>query len=47
MSDSYKTKVIEKYADGREVGRAERSGAFGMEFLYTKKAIDPYISEDK
>lgn len=47
MSDNYKAKVIEKYADGREVGRAERSGAFGMEFLYTKKAIDPYISEDK
>lgn len=47
MSENYKAKVIEKYADGREVDRAERSGIFGMEFLYTKKAVDPYITKDK
>lgn len=43
----YKQKVIEAYAGGGEVNRAEHAGEYGMEFIYTKKALDPYIGKDK
>lgn len=47
MEKDYKQKVIEKYADGREVGRAEKQGVYNMEFHYTQKALDEYIQQDK
>lgn len=44
---NYKQKVIESYAGGGEVNRASQTGEYGMEFIYTKKALDPWISDDK
>ncbi|HWQ58892.1 MAG TPA: methyltransferase domain-containing protein [Clostridia bacterium] len=45
MSD-YKSKVAEAYAGGREAGRAAEAGTYGLEFLYTKRALDPHITSD-
>ena len=47
MAADYKAKIKEKYSDGREAGRAERDGAYPMEFIYTKRALDPYIDASK
>lgn len=43
----YKNKVLQKYADGREPQRAELAGAYGLEFHYTKRLLEPYISPEK
>lgn len=43
----YKQKVIEAYAGGREVNRAAETGEYGMEFIYTKRVLDSYLSNDK
>lgn len=43
----YKQKVIQAYAGGGEVDRVKKYGEYGMEFMYTKKALDPYIGKDK
>lgn len=47
MKSSYKQKVLEVYAGGAEVNRAKNTGEYGMEFIYTKKALDPYITKKK
>lgn len=47
MKSNYKQKVIEAYAGGAEVSRAKEAGKYGMEFIYTKKALDPYITKKK
>lgn len=47
MEKSYKEKVIEKYACGEEVNRAEKQGKYGMEFLYTIKVLESYIDSEK
>ncbi len=47
MENSYKEKIIEKYAGGGEVHRAEQTGQFAMEFIYTKRALDNYIAPEK
>lgn len=47
MESNYKQKVIEVYAGGGEVNRAEKTGEYGMEFIYTKRALDPYITKKK
>lgn len=47
MEKSYKEKIIEKYAGGGEVHRAEQTGRFAMEFIYTKRALDEYITSEK
>lgn len=47
MENSYKEKIIEKYAGGGEVHRAEQTGEFAMEFIYTKRALDEYITPEK
>lgn len=47
MGSNYKQKVIEAYAGGGEVNRAEKTGKYGMEFIYTKKALDPHITKKK
>lgn len=47
MESNYKEKVIGAYAGGGEVNRAEQAGQYGMEFIYTKKALNPYITEEK
>ena len=47
MEKNYKQKIIEKYADGREVNRQEKMGKYPMEFIYTKKALDTYINTEK
>ena len=33
--------------EGREATRAERDGAYPMEFIYTKRALDKYIDASK
>ena len=45
--EDYKDKVLQKYADGREARRAELAGPYGLEFHYTKKLLDPYITPEK
>jgi len=47
MAADYKEKIKEKYSDGREAARVERNGAYPMEFIYTKRALDPYIDASK
>lgn len=47
MEGSYKEKIIEKYSGGGEVHRAERTGKIPMEFIYTKRALDTYITLEK
>ncbi len=47
MESNYKEKIIEKYSGGGEVNRAEQTGQFGMEFIYTKRALDSYIDSEK
>lgn len=47
MESNYKQKVIEKYSGGGEVNRAAQTGEYGMEFIYTKKALDSYIDAEK
>jgi SAM-dependent methyltransferase len=42
----YKEKVRDSYAAGQEEGRAAKAGPFGLEFHYTKKLLDPYITRD-
>lgn len=45
MND-YKQEVIDAYAGGGEVNRANEAGQYGMEFHYTKKIMSEYIKED-
>ena len=47
MESNYKEKVVEKYSGGGEVNRAAQAGEYGMEFIYTKKALDSYIDAGK
>ena len=47
MNNNYKQKVLDVYAGGSEVNRAAKTGEYGMEFIYTKKALDPYITKKK
>lgn len=47
MKSNYKQKVIEVYSGGSEINRAKETGEYGMEFIYTKKALDPYITKKK
>lgn len=47
MESGYKEKIIEKYSGGGEVNRAERTGEYAMEFIYTKRALDAYIGAEK
>ena len=47
MAADYKEKIKERYNEGREAGRAERDGAYPMEFIYTKRALDGYIDASK
>lgn len=47
MEGNYKEKIKERYNEGREAGRAERDGAYPMEFIYTKRALDHYINASK
>ena len=47
MKTNYKQKVLEVYAGGAELNRAAKTGEYGMEFIYTKKVIDPYITKKK
>ena len=47
MKSNYKQKVLEVYSGGTEVNRAAKTGEYGMEFIYTKKALDPYITKKK
>lgn len=42
----YKKRVLQYYSDGAEVSRAEQAGAYGLEFHYTKKLLDPLVKED-
>ena len=44
MKSNYKQKVLEAYSGGGEVNRAAKTGEYGMEFIYTKRALDPYIT---
>lgn len=44
---SNKEKVVAAYASGKEAHRAKETGAYGMEFINTKKVLNPYISKDK
>lgn len=46
-NSDYKAKVIQAYSAGEEVNRASQAGKYGMEFIYTKKILDSYISSDK
>ena len=43
----YKQMVIEAYSGGGEVDRAGNAGEYGMEFIYTKKVLDAYITKEK
>lgn len=43
---SNRDQVIEKYQDGREAYRATESRNSGLEFHYTKKHIDEYITQE-
>lgn len=43
---SNEDKIRQKYADGREDRREERSRATAQEFYYTKKYLSPYIKKD-
>jgi len=43
MSEN-KQRIIEAYSTANEKDRAELSGEYGMEFLYTKKFMDEYIN---
>lgn len=47
MESNYKQKIIEKYSGGGEATRAEQTGPYGMEFIYTKKVLDAYIDAEK
>ena len=47
MESNYKEKIIEKYSGGGEVNRAHQTGEYGMEFIYTKRALDSYIDAEK
>lgn len=47
MEKDYKQKVREAYSGGKEVSRAEQTGEYGMEFIYTKRALDSYIDSKK
>ncbi len=42
-----KEKVIDAYASGNEIHRAEEAGQYGMEFINTKKILDNYILDNK
>ena len=41
--EDYKEKVRAVYESGREASRAEEAGQYALEFLYTKRALDPLI----
>ena len=47
MKSNYKQKVLEAYSGGGEVNRAAKTGEYGMEFIYTKRALDSYITKKK